>query len=454
MARLIANTANMPEIEWLQLRKSGIGGSDASAVAGVNKYSSPVMVYMDKLGLHNSDKPDNVKEAAHFGHVLEPVVRNEFKRRINAERAEKGQKPLRVVHRQAIFAHEKYDFMRTNLDGIVQDPELGQGVFEAKTSHYMLREDWDGEDVPNQYYIQCQHNMAVMGFNYAWLAVLIGGNTFKYYFIERDQDFIDHLITIEERFWNNHILQRIPPAMSGHKEEAAMLNGQYPQSEDREGYIVNLPNECIGMVERIDVYKQIITELETSKRAEENELKAIMGDTSIAFAGSHKVTWKTSTNGVKTLRLRLNNQDERNKFYEKMQKATDKEIKEAKKEYAEFEKLLEARRKADEKARKEAEKAAEKELKEAEKALKAAKKEAEAAAKEALKIEREAAKNAGEKVPKMPKIVAVEVEKVKEPLHSLLTEIASMYEDGENDLKDALTAVDRTISKIENEVIA
>lgn len=377
MARLIANTANMNEVEWLELRTKGIGGSDASAVAGANKYASSVMVYMDKIGMYRPDKPDNVKEAARFGNVLEPIVRDEFKRRINEERAEQGLKPLKVVHRKALFAHDEHDFMRTNLDGIVYDPILGKGVFEAKTAHYMLRDEWDGEDVPNQYYIQVQHNMAVMDYQFAYLAVLIGGNTYKHYYIERDQEFIDYLIMIEKNFWENHVLQRIPPAFSGHDEEKKMLNEQYPDSEQREGYIVNLPNNCIQIVEQIDAYKNVIKVMQEKQQALENELKATLGTTEMAFAGSHKVTWKTAVNGNRTLRIKLDSQDERNKFYERLLKNVQSEIKTITKEYEGIEKELAKQRKADEKTRKDAEKAAEKALKLARKELKKADKELE-----------------------------------------------------------------------------
>ena len=36
--------------EWLRLRKSGIGGSDAGAICGVNPYSSAMKVFKDKTG--------------------------------------------------------------------------------------------------------------------------------------------------------------------------------------------------------------------------------------------------------------------------------------------------------------------------------------------------------------------------------------------------------------------
>jgi predicted phage-related endonuclease len=322
--------------------------------------------------LYVGEKSERVKMAAEFGHKLEPIVRSTFVEKVNAERAEKGQKPLRVVHRQAIFAHDEHDFMRTNLDGIVYDPELGQGVFEAKTSHYMLREEWAGEDVPNAYYIQCQHNMAVMNMDYAWLAVLIGGNDYRHYFIKRDQEFIDYLIMIEKAFWENHILQRVPPAMSGHDAEKEMLAAQYPQSQGAEGYITTLPDACIEMVEQVDALKGLIDTLKQEQTAFENEVKAIMGETEQAFAGSHKVTWKTASNGVRSMRIKLDAQSDREKFYSSRLKEIDKERKAIEKERKNIEKDAEKARKLAEKERKIAEKAAKDALKAEKAALKAA----------------------------------------------------------------------------------
>lgn len=50
MSVRIATTKNMPRETWLQLRRNGIGGSDAGAVCGVNPYRSAFNVYMDKTG--------------------------------------------------------------------------------------------------------------------------------------------------------------------------------------------------------------------------------------------------------------------------------------------------------------------------------------------------------------------------------------------------------------------
>ena len=69
------NTSRMSLSEWLEHRKTGIGGSDAGAIMGVNKYVTPLDLYNDKLGLVEKDLSDN--QAVYFGNVLEDVVAQE-----------------------------------------------------------------------------------------------------------------------------------------------------------------------------------------------------------------------------------------------------------------------------------------------------------------------------------------------------------------------------------------
>lgn len=92
--------------------------------------------------------------------------------------------------------------MFANLDGIAIDPEQKKGfIFEAKTASSYNSHEWE-LDIPEGYVLQVQHYMAVTGFTGAYVAVLIGGNEFKYYFIERDDELISMLIKLERQCWN------------------------------------------------------------------------------------------------------------------------------------------------------------------------------------------------------------------------------------------------------------
>ena len=78
MAVVLASTENMSYEDWLEHRKLGIGGSDASVVCGINKYKSPVELWLDKTG---QLPPQEAGEAAYWGTQLESIVRAEFTKR-------------------------------------------------------------------------------------------------------------------------------------------------------------------------------------------------------------------------------------------------------------------------------------------------------------------------------------------------------------------------------------
>ena len=69
------STKNMDRNEWLKIRKTGLGGSDAGAVCGLNPHVSPMAVYRDKVS-DETDMGDN--EAMRQGRDLEEYVAQRF----------------------------------------------------------------------------------------------------------------------------------------------------------------------------------------------------------------------------------------------------------------------------------------------------------------------------------------------------------------------------------------
>ena len=81
-AKILASTENMPYPDWLEYRKRGIGGSDASAVCGISRYKSPVELWMEKT---NQLPYQEAGEAAYWGTLLESLIRSEFTKRTGIE---------------------------------------------------------------------------------------------------------------------------------------------------------------------------------------------------------------------------------------------------------------------------------------------------------------------------------------------------------------------------------
>ncbi len=120
-AIVLASTENMSHDEWLELRRQGIGGSDASVVCGINRYKSPMELWLDKT---NQLPCQEAGEAAYWGTILEPLVVSEFTKRTGIE----------VSRQEQLLQSKEHPFMLANLDGICEHPDYGKVIFEAKTA--------------------------------------------------------------------------------------------------------------------------------------------------------------------------------------------------------------------------------------------------------------------------------------------------------------------------------
>ena len=182
--------------EWLDARRKGIGGSDAGAILGVNKYKTPLDVYLDKTG-QSPDVEDN--DAMYWGRALEDIVAYEYAKRT-------GKK---IRRNNSILVHPEHKFMLANLDReIVGEP----GILEIKTA--ARADDWGesgSDEVPESYLAQVMHYMAVTGAQFADIAVLIAGRKFQTYTIQRDEQLIEHMIDVERDFWENNVYRLVPP---------------------------------------------------------------------------------------------------------------------------------------------------------------------------------------------------------------------------------------------------
>jgi putative phage-type endonuclease len=266
----------MPYADWLEYRKVGIGGSDASVVCGINRYKSPVELWMEKT---NQLQYQEAGEAAYWGTQLESLVRSEFTKRTGIE----------VKSVNQLLQSEEQPFMLANLDGTCQNPNYGTCVFEAKTASAYKADEWD-DAIPDEYLLQIQHYMAVTGYKGAYIAVLIGGNTFRWKFVERDEEIISMLIDLETDFWN-HVQSETPPPLDGSDAAAKFIGDRFPNSIPKSQII--LPGNASTLIQQYDAACAEINKFTEQKQEAENLLKQMLGENEVGTAGERVVTWKS-----------------------------------------------------------------------------------------------------------------------------------------------------------------
>ena len=275
-ANILVVTENMPYEDWLEWRKKGIGGSDASVVCGISRYKSPVELWLDKTGQLPYQETG---EAAYWGTQLEALVRVEFTKRTGIE----------VEHKGVLLQSEEYPFMLANLDGTCEHPDYGTCIFEAKTASAYKAGEWD-DAIPDEYQLQIQHYMAVTGYKAAYIAVLIGGNTFRWKLVERDEELISMLVELETNFWN-HVQMNTPPAMDGSAASAKFLSERFPDSVPKSQ--ITLPDTAADLIQQYDAACEQLEAITEQKQEAENKLKELLGENEVGRAGDRIIVWKS-----------------------------------------------------------------------------------------------------------------------------------------------------------------
>lgn len=283
--KILAQTLKLTENEWQNLRRRGIGGSDAGAILGFNNYSSPHEIYLSKTDGIDRDLSGN--EAVYWGKRLEAVVAAEFEKR-------SGKKVKRV---NAALQSIKYPFMLANVDRMV----IGENaVLECKTANQYFAADWDGGEVPPAYICQCQHYMAVTGAECCYIACLVGGQRFVYKPIERDGEFIEYLIQKERDFWENNVLKNVPPPISGMDCDSEYLKNKYPESCG--GAVMMTGETEAAAYEYIDLCAKE-NEIKEAKKRCANAIKQYMGEAEQAVGQGITASWKTTAAEKADVRL-------------------------------------------------------------------------------------------------------------------------------------------------------
>ncbi len=274
--KVLVKTANMAREEWLKWRTKGIGGSDVSVLMGVNKYRSVFQLWLEKTGQVMPEEKES--EFTHFGNVLEPVVKKEFTKRTG----------LKIRNKRALLQSTEHPFMVADLDGVIA--ENGEMVlFEAKTASVYKQEIWE-RGVPVEYQLQVQHYMAVTGCKKAYVAALVGGNQFFYHEVHRDDELIDIIIRVEQRFWEENVIQEIEPVPDGSKATTEFLKQKYSSSN---GEVIELPEEALELCRRYDLLSEQIKTLTDRKDAVTNQLKNFLKDNEVGVVGNRRVSWKS-----------------------------------------------------------------------------------------------------------------------------------------------------------------
>lgn len=266
------STLGMSREEWLELRRHGIGGSDAAAIVGLSKWASPYTVWADKTG-RLPDKPDT--EAMRQGRDLEEYVAQRF-----SEATGK-----RVKRCNAILYNPAYPHSHADVDRMIVGENAG---LECKTTSTLDVKQFLGVEFPEKYYAQCVHYMAITGADRWYLAVLVLGKEFHVYTLERDEAEIRALMDAETAFWEQYVETDTPPAADGAESTTDAIRTIY--SDSSQSICILFGRETL--LEEYMALKSQSKALDARIAEIQNTIMEDMQDAERGECGAYTVIWK------------------------------------------------------------------------------------------------------------------------------------------------------------------
>jgi len=287
MSHVYADTRNMSREEWLASRRNGIGGSDASSILGVNPYSSPLKVYLDKIG---KAEEQETNEAMRQGTDLEQYVADRF--------VEATGKKIRKCNK--ILQHPEYPWMLANIDRDIVGENAG---LECKTTSPYSKFKFDEGEINPHYYWQCIHYMAVTGADRWYVSIVVLGKAHHIFCIERDEEQIATLVVAEKDFWLNHVEPKVPPLPTGIEVDDEALKVLYPKGEESDAFIALDSMDDMLNLRALKVKQR--DEIQAEINDIDQQLKMAMGTFERGISPSWTVRWtNTSTSRVDTKALK------------------------------------------------------------------------------------------------------------------------------------------------------
>lgn len=301
------STAAMSRTEWLKERTKGIGGSDVATVLGLNPYKTPLELWEEKTG---KTAGKDAGQAAYWGTVLEDVVAKEFSQRTG----------MKIQKVNFMLSKGEDDWMRGNIDRAIVNEQIAKTVrvnkpakaaetglmlstdvgLECKTANAFMADKWgpSQEDeivsgkvvtehqIPLYYETQIQWYMAVTGIKKFYVAVLIGGQDFRMYEVQRDEDVIKAIVEKCRAFWFEKVLANVAPDpinVDDIKKLYSRDNGELKEASNDEA-------ADIGELRTI---KEQIKELQEQEKAVASRVILAIGEkTGLTIGGQKAVTYK------------------------------------------------------------------------------------------------------------------------------------------------------------------
>lgn len=264
-------------------RHEYIGGSDVAAVMGMSRWKTPLKLWCEKT--QRLPLPDlSDVEAVELGTDLEEFVAKKF-----------TQKTGKAVRRSPkLYQHPDYPYMVAHVDRLVTGTDE---LLECKTASFFKKDEWENDEIPQEYILQVMWYLGITGRKVGHIAVLIGGQSFKYKQIDFDAELFETMVEAAKEFWT-HVQEQTPPPVMANDDETLkdlysdhteVMIELYPENEESAAAVQTLEDKISYLQE----VKAHIKSLQDEQKEIETTVKDIIKDNLGIKTPRYVITWKS-----------------------------------------------------------------------------------------------------------------------------------------------------------------
>lgn len=266
-------------------RNKFIGGSDIAKIMGLSRWGTPLQLWAEKTGKLPAPDLSDV-EAVQLGTELEEFVAKKF-----------TQKTGKAVRRSPkYYQHPDYPYMVAHVDRLVTGSDE---LLECKTASFFKKDEWEGEEIPQEYILQVMWYLGITGRKVGHIACLIGGQKFVYKQIEFDSELFNTMVEQAKEFWG-HVQEDTPPDIMPNDDEtlkdlysahSEVMIELYPEDEQKTQAVQSF-EEKVAYLQEVKAH---IDSLKDEQKEIETTIKDIIKDNLGIKTPKYVVTWKSQS---------------------------------------------------------------------------------------------------------------------------------------------------------------
>ena len=196
------------------LRRTNVSSSKISAILNKNRFRDVVQQWLLDTKQEQAEFTATARQKMDMGTLIEPVIKSAIDNHFGIE--------LTVDKRR--YHHDDYDFFTVEFDALDYENKV---VYEFKNT------EMDEGHLLEQYYPQVQFAMYIIGWDKARICYLRNGWDLGYVEVDRDENFIEHMVEAGKYYWN--CLSTVTEPKHEIVDEIAAKITFYQELEKREG---------------------------------------------------------------------------------------------------------------------------------------------------------------------------------------------------------------------------